>query len=103
LAREGWIANNHETLGLLTSNAQPRPNPGVVVREGPLRRSTGCVDPHFVLERWSFPGEIRAQPGGAWATLTNLGAPIEIEHAHGRARLERAGSCVLPAARGASG
>jgi mannose-6-phosphate isomerase len=102
LTREAWIANIHETLDLLTSDAQPRPNPGVVVMEGPLRRSTGCVDPNFVLERWSFPGEIRAQPGeGACATLTNLGAPIEIEHAQGRARLERASSCVLPAAIGA--
>jgi mannose-6-phosphate isomerase len=98
LARDVWLANIRATLDLLTSDAQPQPTPGTVVWEGPLRRSTGCVDPNFVLERWSFTGELRTQPGeGGCATLTNLGAPIEIEYGHGSVRLERASSCLLPA------
>ena len=99
LSPEQWSANIRETLDLLTSDAQPCPERGETRSLGSWQRTTGCVDPHFVLERWSFGGSIAANPGaGGCAILTNLAAPIEIGFADGRTRLERASSCLLPAA-----
>jgi mannose-6-phosphate isomerase len=101
LAHDTWRANIRETLELLNWTDHPRPTPGDRVERGSWRRTIGCVDPHFVLERWAFSGEIHAQPGaGGCATLTNLGASIEIAAAGGRWPLERASSCLLPAALG---
>jgi mannose-6-phosphate isomerase len=101
LAREQWLANIRETLDLLTSAARPRPQLGETLTAGAWRRTIGCVDPHFVLERWAWRGALQASPGsGRCATLTNLGAPIDIEFERGRISLERASSCVLPAALG---
>ena len=98
---ERWTANIHETLDLLTCPAQPRPTAGQPVADGSWRRTIGCVDPAFVLERWAFGGAIRTLPGnGGCATLTNLAAPLDIEYAGGRFTLDQATSCLLPAALG---
>ena len=101
LSREQWLANIHETFELMTSTATPRPSAGTTVVSGGVRRTSCCVDPNFVLERWTFAGEVSANPGDAGcATLTNLGAPLTISTPNGQLTLERASSCILPAALG---
>jgi len=73
----------------------------VVVASGHLRRTVGCRGRRFVLERWALVGPATAAPGeGGFATLTNLGDPLDVEHARGVVTLARAASCLLPAALG---
>ena len=102
LISEQREANLDATLDLLTSDARPRPDPGTVVRDDDaLRRLQGCRNRRFVLERWSLRSPVTTALGeGGFATLTNLGEPLEITHAGGRETLGRASSCLLPAALG---
>lgn len=102
LAAQAWTAALEEVLDVATSDARPRPQPLRTVADGALVRREGCRGPRFALERWSFEDEAIAHAGeGGFATLTTLGGPVAIEHAHGRVDLPRATSCLLPAALGA--
>jgi mannose-6-phosphate isomerase len=60
-----------------------------------------CAGPHFALERWTLTGPYTepAHPERC-LTLSNVGDPVRIEYGGGTERLERAESCILPAAIG---
>jgi len=102
LAPEAWAAGIERALDIATSEVRPRPQAGVVVEDGALRRTVGCRGARFVLERWAFDGPVAATPGeGGFATLTNLGDAVAVEHAGGVVAVARGASCLLPAALGA--
>jgi mannose-6-phosphate isomerase len=101
LAPDAWSAGLERALDIATSEVRPRPEPGVVVEAGALRRTVGCRSERFVLERWGFAGPVVARPGeGGFATLTNLGDALELEYAGGVVSVARGASCLLPAALG---
>lgn len=101
LAPEAWADGLERALAIATSEARPRPDAGAVVTEGALRRTVGCRGERFVLERWALSGAAAVTPGeGGFATLTNLGDALDVEHAGGVVTLARASSCLLPAALG---
>lgn len=101
LSREAWEAGVDAALGIATSDVRPRPERGPDHVEGGLRRVVGCRGPRFTLERWSFRGEVAASPGNrAFATLTNVGAPVEVVAAGQVVALGRGESCLVPAALG---
>ena len=101
LSEQEWDANIDATLDELKTNYLPRPNPGLPLEEGANRRVICCAGPHFVLERWTL-AEPYAEPAHPerCLTLSNVGDPVRIEHPGGTERLERAESCILPAAIG---
>jgi mannose-6-phosphate isomerase len=101
LSEEEWDANINATLDELKRDYLPRPNPGLVVQDGPNRRVMCCAGPHFALERWTLTGPYTepAHPERC-LTLSNVGDPVRIEYGGGTERLERAESCILPAAIG---
>jgi len=98
---DAWRRNIRETLDELRRDRYPRPNPGLLLEEGANRRTMGCAGPHFALERWALsePHRVDAGPRRC-TTLTNLGEPVSLRYDGGSERLERAESCVLPAALG---
>ncbi len=102
LPRARWEANVDATLELLTSDVRPRPSALQVLHEDDAhRRSLGCRNERFVLERWTLRGSLPARPGeGGFVTLTNLGDALTIEYAGGREGVERASSRLLPASLG---
>jgi mannose-6-phosphate isomerase len=103
LTPEAWAEGLERALAIATSDARPRPQSGVEVAAGAgaLRRAVGCRGERFVLERWALSGTATAARGeGGFATLTNLGDALGIEHAGGVVTLPRASSCLLPAALG---
>jgi mannose-6-phosphate isomerase len=101
LTSTAWEAAIDETLDVATSAAQPRPQRGEAHLHGPCRRVVGCRSPRFVLERWTVTATHTTVIGdGGFATLTNLGDAVDLEHPGGRERLDRAGSCLLPATLG---
>lgn len=96
-----WDENINEALDELKTDFLPRPNPGLSLagRES-LRRTLCCAGPHFAMERWSF-GESCAEPerDGRFVMLSNVGeSEVSIEYEGGSETLERAESCILPAA-----
>ena len=98
---ETWERNINAALDELRAGYRPRPNPGLVLESGANRRVLGCAGPYFALERWTLsePYTEPAHPRRC-QTLSNVGGPVSIEHAGGVERLDRAESCVLPAAIG---
>lgn len=102
LTSEAWHANVDATLGILTSEARPRPDPGVVLRDDEVvRRVQGCRNARFVLERWTLRSPLRTRVGeGGFATLTALDGPLTVTYDGGSETLPRASSCLLPAAIG---
>jgi mannose-6-phosphate isomerase len=101
LAPDAWAEGLERALDIATSEARPRPEAGIEVVSGPLRRMVGCRGDRFVLERWGFAGPVAARPGeGGFVTLTNLGDEVEVEHPGGVVTVARAASCLLPAALG---
>jgi len=101
LAPEAWAAGLERALAIATSDARPRPQPGVEVAAGALRRTVGCRGERFVLERWALSGAATVPAGeGGFVTLTNLGDAVDVEHPTGVVTLPRAASCLLPAALG---
>jgi len=101
LAPDAWHEGLERALAIATSDARPRPQPGVEVAAGALRRALGCRGERFVLERWAFTETVPVLPGeGGFATLTNLGDAVDVEHPRGVVTLPRAASCLLPSALG---
>jgi mannose-6-phosphate isomerase len=96
-----WEANIEAALEELRTDYRPRPNPGLVLENGPNRRVLGCAGPYFALERWTL-GEPHREPSHLerCLTLSNVGDPVRIEYMGGVESLGRAGSCILPAAIG---
>ena len=101
LTEDEWDANINATLDELKTDYLPTPNPGLVLQDGPTSRVLCCAGPHFALERWTLAGPYteHAHPERC-LTLSNVGDPVRIEYPGGTERLERAESCVLPAAIG---
>src|ERR671916_3450447 len=102
LKEEEWNSNIEATLEELKTDYLPRPNPGLVLEEGPNRRVLCCAGPHFALERWTLT-EAHTEPWHPlrFLTLSNVGeGSVELEYEGGSETLGRAESCVLPAAIG---
>ena len=102
LSEDEWDANIGATLDELKTDFLPHPNPGLVLEEVPNRRVVCCAGPHFALERWTLNAPL-TEPSHPehCVTLSNVGATaVQLEHAGGSETLERAESCVLPAAIG---
>ncbi|MGI8910390.1 MAG: type I phosphomannose isomerase catalytic subunit [Rubrobacteraceae bacterium] len=104
LSEEEWDANIAATLDELKTNYLPSPNPGLVVEDdagSANRRVLCCAGPHFALERWTLT-KTHDEPSHPLRclTLSNVGGPVDIEYEGGVERLDRAESCVLPAAIG---
>lgn len=102
LARSVWEANVDATLDLLTSQVAPRPHAGTLLHDdASSRRLEGCRNERFVLERWTLRAPLTSRFGeGGFVTLTNLGAPLEVVSDAATVVLDRAASCLLPAALG---
>ena len=102
LDRSVWEANVDATLDLLTSEATPRPHSGTVVHDDDdSQRVEGCRNARFVLERWTLRRPLSRRFGeGGFATLTNLGAPLQVVSEAGTVVIDRAASCLLSAALG---
>ena len=105
LDEEEWNANIEATLDELKTDFLPRPNPGLVLEDGVNRRALCCAGPHFALERWTLRERcaVPARPD-RFTVLSNVGENgVEIGYRGGAERLERAESCILPAAVGEVG
>ncbi len=96
---EQRVANIDALMGELRVEPLPRPFHGLTRYEGTVRIVVGCAGPHFALERWNLavPFEVPARPDRC-LTLTNLGDPVAVSWDGGVDVLERAESCVIPAA-----
>ena len=102
LGEDEWDANIEATLDELKTDFMPRPNPGLVLEDGPNRRVLCCAGPHFALERWTL-GETLPVPSrpDRCLTLSNVGEnAVELRYEGETSSLGRAESCVLPAAIG---
>ena len=104
LEEEEWDRNINAALDELRTDYQPHPNPGLALENGRAvanRRILCCAGPYFALERWTL---IESYTESLYPrrclTLSNVGDPALIEYAGGVERLERAESCILPAAIG---
>jgi mannose-6-phosphate isomerase len=102
LDEKTWNANINAALDELRTGYLPRPNPGLVLEDGEVRRILCCAGPHFALERWTL-AEPYAEPSHPdhCLTLSSAGDPVRIEYGGGTEWLGRAESCILPAAIGA--
>ena len=101
LSEEEWDANINATLNELKTEYLPRPNLGLVLEDGGSRRNICCAGPYFALERWTLTGtHVEPSHLRRCLTLSNVGGPVDIEYEGGVERLDRAESCVLPAAIG---
>ena len=101
---EQWDANIEAALAELRSDFLPRPHPGLA-RTGAEPGNTlliGGAGPHFALERWTLtaPHAEPDRPDRA-LTLSNVGDEVTLEYGTGTMPLQRAESCILPAALGA--
>ena len=96
-----WDANIAQTLAELKRDYLPIPNPGLTVQRGRNSYRYGCAGPHFALERWSLrqPHTEPAHPHRCM-TISCVGDPVELRYTGGAFTLERATSCVIPAALG---
>ena len=101
LDEESWEANINAALDELRTDYHPRPNPGLVLEDGPNRRTLGCAGPYFALERWTL-SEAHVEPSHPerCLTLSNVGEGVRLEYGGGEEALARGESCVLPAAIG---
>ena len=104
LEEEEWDRNIEAALGELRTDYHPHPSPGLVLENSWAignRRVLCCAGPYFALEHWTLtePYTELAHPQ-RFLTLSNVGDPVRLEYAAGVERLERAESCILPAAIG---
>jgi mannose-6-phosphate isomerase len=96
---EQRATNIEELLDELRVEPLPRPVHGLTRYEGPVRIVVGCAGPHFALERWNLAVPFRVPARlDRCLTLTNLGEPVAISWDGGIETLERAESCIVPAA-----
>jgi mannose-6-phosphate isomerase len=96
-----WNANIDAALVELKTDYLPRPNVGLVITSGVNRYSVGCAGPHFALERWSlFEVHREASHPERCLVVTNIGEAVTIVYGEREEKLERAESCVIPAAMG---
>jgi mannose-6-phosphate isomerase len=98
---EVWERNINAALDELRTGYLPRPNAGLVRAENANRYVVCCAGAHFALERWTL-AETHHEPAHPrrCITLANVGTPIRIDFSGGTETLDRASSCILPAAIG---
>jgi mannose-6-phosphate isomerase len=96
-----WDANINRTLDELRTHYQPRPNAGLTRTRGANRYVVGCAGPYFALERWTLTEpHFEDEHPRRCLTLSNVGNPVRLLFDGGSGILDRAESCVLPAAIG---
>ena len=96
-----WDANIRSALDELKKDYLPKPNAGLEISVGGNSYRIGGVCKHFVVERWTLTGAHHDdQQGRRCGLLTNVGDPVTIQYAGGEETLDRAESCILPAAIG---
>ncbi len=97
-----WKHNINEALDELKTDYLPHPNPGLVLEEnGSNSRVLCCAGPHFAMERWTFSEPYTMPRPERFMMLSNVGeGAVRIEYEGGEESLDRAESCVLPAAMG---
>ena len=102
LPPEQWEANINATLDQLRTHYQPRPHPGLLLRDGANRYRMGCAGPYFALEHWTLT-QPHTEPAHPWRglTLSCIAGGVQIAHAGGSEHLAQGESCLLPAALGA--
>lgn len=100
---EQWRANIEATLAELRTEPLPEPNPGLARPSAEPGNTlvVGAAGPYFALERWTLtePHHEPARPDRA-LILANVGAPVGISYDGGEETLNRAESCIIPAAIG---
>lgn len=96
-----WDANIEAALDELRMDWRPQPQPGLAVERDGNRYVYGAAGPYFALQRWTLREPHRGTTERGCLTVTNLGAPVQITSETGVDSLERASSCILPAALGA--
>lgn len=98
---EQWRANIEETLAELRTEPLPRPHPGLARPSSEPANTlvVGGAGPYFALERWTLtrPHVEPARPDRA-LVLSNVGDPVRLISAGGEETLNRAESCIVPAA-----
>lgn len=100
-SEEVWDQHIEQTLTELKTDFMPKPNPGLARASGVNSYRVGCAGPYFALERWALQ-EPHQEPAhlDRCLTISNVGAPVAIRYAGGEETLDRAESCVIPAALG---
>jgi mannose-6-phosphate isomerase len=98
---EQWDDDIRKTLAELKTDYFPKPNPGLTIERGGNRYTIGCAGPYFALERWNLQ-RAHHQPShdDRCFTISNTGDTVAIRFSGGEELLERAQSCVIPAALG---
>lgn len=101
LAPEEWDAGIEQTLAELKTDYLPIPHPGCSISREGNTYTIGAAGPHFALERWRL-GNAHFEDGRheRALTLSNLADPVTIRFGERDETLERAESCILPAAIG---
>jgi mannose-6-phosphate isomerase len=101
LTADQWNTNIEATLAELKTDYLPRPNPGLERSVGDNRYRVGCAWRRFALERWTL-AEPHREPAHSdrCLTVSNVGEAIRIDFKGGSETLNRAESCVIPAALG---
>ncbi len=95
---EQWYANINAALDELKTHYQPRPNTGLTLESDSNRRTLCCAGPYFALERWTLTEPyIEPSHPQRCVTLSNVGAPVQLEFASGTEQLQQGESCILPA------
>lgn len=99
--QQQWDANIAQTLAELKRDYLPVPNPGLTIERGKNRYRYCCAGPYFALERWSL-NEPHVEPShpDRCLTISCVGNPVTLHYAGGTFTLDRAESCVIPAALG---
>jgi mannose-6-phosphate isomerase len=99
LPEEAWEKNIYRTISELRQDFHPMPFAGLAIEEVGKTRLIGCAGPHFALDRWYFKDAITVHSDSRrFTTLSNVGDPVRIEFPGGAEKLDRAESCLLPAA-----
>lgn len=95
-----WMQKIDDTLDELHTHYQPHAHAGLALRrENANRYLLGCAGPYFALERWTLTEDHREpQHPQRCLTLSNVGAPVQIEYEGGSETLDHAESCIIPAA-----
>lgn len=96
-----WHANIAATLRCLRLAPQPNPTHGLNVMSGNNRGTFCAASPYFMMQRWKLTGPLTLDihPDQCLA-VTNLVAPVSLIWPGGTDLLQRAESCIVPAATG---
>ncbi|MCC9135768.1 type I phosphomannose isomerase catalytic subunit [Pontibacter silvestris] len=97
--KEEWHQNIENLLDEIHMKPQPKPQPGLLIKDGDNQRLFCCAGPYFALERWKLQSSYRHSFQGA-LILSNIGEGTEVKYKGGTEQLGKAESLLLPAALG---